>query len=53
MCHISETPTSTLCIKKVYNKGLLEFPGRLVVKDLALSLLWLEFNPWPGNLGMP
>ena len=20
------------------------------VKDLALLLLWLRFNPWPGNL---
>ena len=26
-----------------------EFPSGLVVKDLALSLLWLRFNPWPGN----
>ena len=26
-----------------------EFPGGLVVMDLALSLLWLRFNPWPGN----
>ena len=23
------------------------------VKDLALSLLWLGFSPWPGNLCMP
>ena len=30
--------------------GNLEFPGGLVVKDLALSLLWLSFNPWPGNV---
>ena len=26
-----------------------EFPGGLVVKDLALSLRWLGFNSWPGN----
>ena len=32
-----------------------EFPGGLVVKDLALSLLWLRsplwhrFDPWPGK----
>ena len=24
-----------------------EFPGGLAVKDLALSLLWLRFIPWP------
>ena len=23
------------------------------VKDLALSLLWRRFDPWPGNLHMP
>ena len=27
----------------------MEFPDGLVVKDLALSLLWLGFNPWPGD----
>ena len=30
-----------------------EFPGGLVVKDLALSLLWLGFHPWPRNFHMP
>ena len=25
----------------------MEFPGGPAVKDLALSLLWLSFNPWP------
>ena len=35
-----------------------EFPGSLVVKDLAFSLLrlgsllWLRFDPWPGNFCM-
>ena len=29
-----------------------EFPSGLVVKDTALSLLWLWFNPWPGNFHM-
>ena len=29
-----------------------ELPGGLVVKDLALSLLWRGFDPWPGNLCM-
>ena len=31
----------------------LEFPGGLGVKDLALSLLGLRFNPWPKNGCMP
>ena len=41
----------------VSQKGhFLEFPGGLVVKHSALSLLWLGlllwhgFDPWPGNL---
>ena len=34
-------------------KVLAEFPGGLVVKDLALSLLWRGFDPWPGNFLMP
>ena len=29
------------------------FPGGLAVKDLALSVLWLRFNPQPGNFFMP
>ena len=24
-----------------------------MVEDLALSLLWLRFHPWPGNFCMP
>ena len=24
-----------------------------MVKDSALSLLWLRFDPWPGNFCMP
>ena len=30
-----------------------EFPDGLAVKELALSLLWLRFNPWPGNFFTP
>ena len=30
-----------------------EFPDGLVVKDLALSLLWHGFSPWPQNFCMP
>ena len=29
--------------------SVLEFPGSLVVEDLAWSLLWLRFDPWPRN----
>ena len=29
-----------------------DFPGGLSVKVLALSLLWLRFNPWPENFFM-
>ena len=29
---------------------LWEFPSGLVAKDPALSLLWLEFDPWLTNL---
>ena len=42
-----------------YMKRCLEFPSGLAVKDLMLSLLWLrlllwlELDPWPGNLCMP
>ena len=30
-----------------------EFPGGWAVKDLALSLLWPGFDPWPRNFCMP
>ena len=39
----------SLCISKT---DFLEFPDGLVVKDPALSLLWLGFNPWPGSFHM-
>ena len=26
-----------------------EFPGGPMVRILGFSLLWPEFNPWPGN----
>ena len=40
-------------------KSRWEFPDGLSVKDSVLSLvwlrllLWLEFDPWPGNFFMP
>ena len=43
-------------IKLLFKSMCWEFPGGQVVKDLALSLLWLgsrlwqRFDPWPGNL---
>ena len=36
--------------RKKMGKG--EFPGGLAVKDLALSLLWCGFAPWPGSFHM-
>ena len=40
--------------KKIPKNGpaILEFPGGLAVKDLALSLMWLEFNSLPENYHM-
>ena len=35
-----------------FKAQLLEFPGYLMVKDPVLSLLWLPFDPWPGNFCM-
>lgn len=29
--------------------NILEFPGGVAVKDLALSLLWFRFDPWTGT----
>ena len=42
-------------IKKIKNKkkNQEEFPGSLVVKDLALSALWHGFDPWPRNFCVP
>ena len=37
----------------LYTVLLLDFPCGLAVKDSALSLLWLGFDPWPGNFCMP
>ena len=34
------------------NPRFLEFPGGLVAKDPALSLLWHRCNPWPRNFCM-
>ena len=45
----------TFLKKQQKKQKTLEFLGGLVVKDLALSLLWLrsllwhEFDPWPSN----
>ena len=48
-----------LKLKDLKSATELEFPGGLVVKDLALSLQWLRsllrhgFYPWPKNLCIP
>ena len=34
-------------------KKIKALPSGLVVRDSALSPLWLGFNPWPGNFCMP
>ena len=31
----------------------MEFFRGLVIKDLAMSLLWLRFHSWPRNFHMP
>ena len=36
-----------------YLRPVMEFPSRLEVKDLASSLLWRRFDPWPGNFHVP
>lgn len=36
-------------IKSIYT----EFPRGLAIKDSALSLLWLRFNPRPRNFPVP
>ena len=40
------------CFQFTFLKHLQESSGGLVVKDLALSLLWLRFSPWLGNFLM-
>ena len=37
----------------VVKRNELAFLGSLAVKNPVLSLLWLMFSPWPGNLCMP
>ena len=41
-----------LASNHVPKMGVKEFPGGLLVKDLALSLLGHTFNLWPGNFHM-
>lgn len=45
-------PQWFVCLTQFKN-CIWEFPGGLVVKDSVLSRLWLEFDPWPGNLQWP
>ena len=45
--HFSVHATQNYLLKSKHR----EFPGALLVKDPALSLLWL--SPWLGNFYMP
>ena len=38
--------------KRDKNKPPSEVPGDILVKDSALNLLWLGFDPWPRNFRM-
>lgn len=46
---------TNIMMTKLYieSTGGLEFPGGLMVKGLALPLLWPRFDPWPRNFHMP
>ena len=52
---LSDSPLpNVICSKLTYTKTFKrkkfqEFPGGLAIKDLVLSLLWLEIEPWPGT----
>ena len=53
MCYIHTILSSLKKVRKFW-----EFPGGLVAKDSALSLLWIRsllwrgFNSWPGSFCM-
>ena len=50
-CHILQlTIKHTLLLETQLRLDIQEFPGSLADKDLALSLLWLGFSPWPMEL---
>ena len=53
-CAFNGCPRSfhTFSFFKSNNKDL-RFPGGLVVKDLVLSLLWHEFDPWMEKFCIP
>ena len=46
LCKMRLNRTDIIMSKRRHTQ---EFPGVLVVKDLASSLLWLRFDPWPRN----
>ena len=45
------SPTTEWVTEK--KKKKLDLPGGLEVRDSALPLLWLRFNPWPRNFCTP
>ena len=50
-------PKNSMCLgvakrgEKIFFVNHPEFHGSLVIKDLAMSLLWYWFNSWPGPVG--
>ena len=48
-----------ICNSGLRRNDIVEFPDGLVIRDLALSLLWLGsllwrgFQPWPRSFPMP
>ena len=43
-----------ICILlSIFKNGYMEFSGGSAGEGLVSSLLWLGFDPWPGNFGMP
>ena len=45
LCHLGAC-FLCLCMKSQEES---KFPGGVVVKDMALSLVWHRFDPWPGT----
>ena len=44
---------SQKAVRQIYVSIISRCIEVVVVKDLVLSLLWLKFNPWPGNFHIP
>lgn len=53
ICKEVDGPIMKYTLNFLLKLYVLAFPGELAVKDLALILLWLRFNPWPRKLHIP